>query len=347
MGNGTIQAKLEPLARIKKIDSIYFLRKKKGPTLAKVKYILLPSICKYSLFNILIAPILLIYYTTVFKASFIISYHIIPYAFFAAIASVVTKKPYFVAQTGLMIQQKSENPFFWFFCKKIIINSTKFCVPGNLSYIFWQTKDIPPSKIIKLHSTIDTKKFIPHPFDNRPYDFIYVGRLAIEKRPDFLIKAFSLISNKNPQVKLLIVGDGPLLHQTKKMVQSLNLQNKIHFVGFQSDILPWLNRSKFILLTSISEGLPVAIMEGMSTGLIPLTTNVGNLQDIIIYGKTGFIVEKDDLHDFSKNLSCLIKMTDSELKILRSTAREMIVKHHSHEKSQSIWEKNLKHFIEI
>ena len=341
MGNGTIQGKLEPLILLPLIENIYFLRKTKGPGLAKVNYILLPGICRYAYFNILMTPFLLIYYTFKTRSSFIIGYHIIPYAFFAAVASFVTRKPFFIGQTGLRIQKISENRVFWFFLKKVIDFSEKICVPGNHSYNYWLSKGIPPAKLLKLHSTINTNKFIPSPLKNKLYDFVYVGRISSEKRPEFLIKAFSLLARNRPEAKLLIVGDGPLLFQTIKMVQSTNLAETIDFVGFQSDVLPWLYKSRFIVLVSESEGLPVAVMEAMSAGLIPLTTDVGNIRDIILNGVTGFYIAKNDLLRFAQKMIYLMEMNEIEEKIMQNNARKIIVENHSHDNSSRLWEKIL------
>jgi glycosyltransferase involved in cell wall biosynthesis len=166
--------------------------------------------------------------------------------------------------------------------------------------------------------------------------------LAPEKRPEFLLKAFSLVVKKKQLTRLLIVGDGPLFSQTKKQAKDLGLEDRVHFTGFQTDIRPWLNKSRFILLTSESEGLPVAVMEAMSAGLIPLTTDVGNIRDIIIYGETGFYVEKNDIQDFSQKMLFLLDMNENKAAIIRKKARDLIIENHSHETSQVMWEKNFK-----
>jgi glycosyltransferase involved in cell wall biosynthesis len=341
MGNGTIQAKLEPLARIEKVANIYFLRKTAGPEIPKVKYIVLPAICKISIFNLILTPFLLSYYTVKLRASYIISYHIIPYAFIASIASLLTRKPYFVCQTGLLVQKEVEKKWLWFVLKKVLLGAKKFCVPGNNSYAFWNGKGIPASNIQILHSSIDTDKIRPRSFCAREYDFIYIGRIAWEKRIDFLIKAFSALVSKYPKIKLLIIGDGPLLIKIKDLVNELRLVDHIHFAGYQTEVLPWVQKAKFIVMTSETEGLPCSIMEGMSAGLIPVTTNAGNLQDIVINGDTGFIVEKDDVVGFANAMDFLLEREEKELAGIRKRAREIIVRDHSHNSSLQAWERLL------
>ena len=337
MGNGTIQAKLEPLSRIEKIRTIYFLRKAKGPDIPKVQYIILPSICRVKLFHLILAPLYLIYYSYRYNVSYIFSYHIIPYAFFASVASFICRKPYFVCQTGLLIQKKAENFLFWLILKRVLLRARKLCVPGYYSRNFWEKMGIPLSKVLILHSTINTDKYQPVPSMEKTYDFIYVGRVSWEKRLDFLIKSFVSVVKTHPLAKLLIVGDGPLLTNMKNLVDSLNLNNNIYFVGYQFDVHAWLNKSKYIVLTSETEGLPCSIMEGMSAGLVPLTTNVGNLSDAVIDGVTGYLVEKDDLEGFAGKMRMLLTKDSKETKLMRVKAREKIIENHSYNYATHQW----------
>ncbi len=341
MTDGTIRAKLEPLSRIESIENIYFIRKTVGPQILKVKYLKLPSICELSFFNLLLTPLFLAYYTIKLKASYILSYHIIPYAFIAAIGSLLTGKPYFVCQTGLLIQKMSERKVFWFLLKRIILKANMLCVPGTASLEFWKSKGIEDSKIKILHSTIDTDIFYPAQFNERAYYFIYTGRIAGEKRIDFLLKAFASVCSQHREVKLLVVGDGPLLDKMKEQTDLLNISENVVFTGYQQNILTWLNKSKFIVLTSYSEGLPCSIMEGMSAGLIPITTAVGNLPDIVINGETGFCVEKDDIKSFVNYMNHLITANPDEIENIRQNARRIIVEQHSHYISIKKWKEIL------
>lgn len=337
MGNGTIQAKLEALNKVERVSKIYFLRKYPGPDIEKVEYIILPKICRYLIFNVTLTPLFLAFYAKKMNASFIISYHIIPHAYFATITSLITNIPYIVCQTGSQIQEKACKTWVWFFLKKVLSGACKFCVPGSASYQFWVEKGIPAPLLEILHSTVDTEKYSLIPFDDREYDFVYLGRISAEKRIDFLIHAFSFVASENPDARLVIVGDGPLKKSCESLTHKLKLCKNVHFAGYQNDILPWLYKSRFIVLTSDTEGLPCAILEGMSAGLIPVTTHVGNLSDVVIHGKTGYLVDKQDLNGFAKAMIALLNNNDEKNKELRLNARNVILENHSHESSLPKW----------
>jgi len=337
MGNGTIQAKLEALNKVERISTIYFLRKYPGPAIKKVKYIILPRICRFAVFNVMLTPLLLSYYALKLNVSFIISYHIIPHAYFAAISSLITNKPYIVCQTGSLIQNKACKKWVWFFLKKVLFDAQKICVPGKISAQFWIEKGIPATLIENLHSTVDTDKYLSIPFDEREYDFIYSGRITVEKRVDYLLHAFSVVTAEIPDAKLLIVGDGEMKKTCESLTHKLKLSQNVQFVGHQNEILPWLYKSRFIVLTSETEGLPCAILEGMSTGLIPVTTSVGNLTDVVIHGETGYLVDKDNLDGYAKTMISLMNSSDEKNNELRLNARKIIQENHSHESSLSKW----------
>lgn len=338
MGNGTIQAKLEPLSMINDVNNIYFLRKKIGPEIPKVHYLILPYICKYSVMNILVTPIVLAYYIYKYDCKYIISYHIIPYAFIASIASIITRIPYFICQTGLMIQSYSKNKILWFVLDYVIKKSKKLCVPGSLSKKFWESKDVPVSKILCLHSTINTEKYKSDDASTISYDFIYVGRFSPEKNLTLLIEAFDIVKKEFTKCKMLMIGDGPELCLVKNLSIANNVSSSISFMGYQDDVLSYLKSSRFIVLTSKTEGLPCAIMEAMSTGVIPITTDVGNLSDIVIDNVTGFLAVNNDANSFAFKMKSALKMNEESIIKMKNQARKIITDNHSHLSSITKWE---------
>lgn len=339
MGHGTIQAKLEPLIQIKKIDKIYFLRKERGPSIdSKVEYINLPAICKFSLFNILLTPFLLAYYTIRHKADLIIGYHVIPYAFFAFISSSLTGRPFIVCQTGSLIQRKSNNKFFFKIFKYVINKSQKFCVPGKNAQKFWSSKSINEKKLLILHSSVDTNKFIPLNQQSDNYCFIYSGRLSQEKRIDLIIRSFSKLIKDYPHTKLLILGDGPLMHNLVILTVQLGLTQNIEFIGFKPDVRAYLARAKWFVMASETEGLPCALMEAMSMGLIPISSNVGNISDVITEGETGFLFQKNDEMELEKILRKVLILNPIRVEDISKKASQIIKDTQSHESSILKWE---------
>jgi glycosyltransferase involved in cell wall biosynthesis len=336
MGNGTIQAKLEPLSQMELIDIVYFLRKEAGPVIPKVEYILLPKSCRYPLIHLLITPFILSYYTILKKADLIVGYHFIPYAFFAYVASLITRRKFVVCQTGTYIQRYSNRKIHWAWIKYLISKAYRFCNPGKSSFEHWTNKGVPKDKLIILHSTVDTTKYIPSNIEPN-YDFIYVGRFSPEKRVDLLLNAYSQVIEKYPLSKLALVGGGRDVELVTKLVNDLNLNDNVFFMGFQKNVLPYLHQAKYIIISSDSEGLPCSIMEGMSCGLVPISTNVGNLSDLIIENFNGFLVAKGSITGLSNSMMKALELPRKDYLDFSERCRELIVEEHSHTNSIKKW----------
>jgi len=340
MGPGTFEAKFVPLSKLENIETIYILREYIGPEIDKVVYLVLPAfIRKVRLFKIF-TPFYLAFYTKRFNCNLIIGYHIIPHTFFAYIASIITNVPFVCAQTGLDIQSHAKKPIFKSLLKMIFKKAAFINVPGSKSVEYWQQFGVNKNKIINLHSTIDTNWWLPSEEIEKKYDFVFLGRLDAVKRIELILKGFKLLletySNEQKPI-LLIVGTGPEEMKLKSLANELNIEQNVDFVGFKSDPRISLQQSKFLIMSSISEGLPTAMMQGMACGALPITNLVGNISDIVTDGTTGFVHNGNLPEDIFKTMSIAMKEGNMKLSQIRNAAREIIVTKHSHEAATTKW----------
>lgn len=103
----------------------------------------------------------------------------------------------------------------------------------------------------------------------------HVGRFNEQKNHDFLIDIFNKISKENSNMKLVLVGEGPLYEQTKAKVSGLNLDSTVLFLGKREDVSDLLQAMDIFLLPSLFEGLPVVGVEAQVSGLpIVMSTNI-------------------------------------------------------------------------
>lgn len=117
----------------------------------------------------------------------------------------------------------------------------------------------------------------------------YVGYLRPEKSLDCLLAAFSRLSC---DAILCIVGDGPLKSELMSRAQSLGIQEKCRFVGYQphSAVPLWLSASNCLVLCSTTEGLPTILPEAMLCRVPIVTTTPGGISEIVQDGKTACTV---------------------------------------------------------
>jgi len=341
MGRGTLEAKIEPLSKIDAVSEILFVRKTESSSIEKTKYIIPPFINILKPLHLIITPLSLFHTVLKHKPKLIIGYHIVPYGFFVAVVGIITRTPYIISQTGIMIQKQSINKLLRKILHFVFKKSVQVNCPGNSSVLFWQnTYPNIKSKFQILHSTIDTDYFKPNLAVQKNYDFIFLGRLDELKRIHLIIKGFNhLIKSTNNQkaYRMVIVGAGPEENNLKNLVASLHLEEEVLFTGFIHDPLTILQQSKFLVMASRSEGLPTAMMQAMACGVITITNIVGNISDLILDSETGFVHKATEINIFKK-MNVALNLKETMLIKIRNNARKLIIENHSYFSARKRWE---------
>ncbi|MEW5692560.1 MAG: glycosyltransferase, partial [Candidatus Hydrogenedentota bacterium] len=136
---------------------------------------------------------------------------------------------------------------------------------------------------------------------------ISVANLREVKNHLFMFEVFKGLLKEFDNVKLILVGDGPLREVLKEKVKEITCEEKIFFLGKQLDVFEFLVHSDILILTSKWEGLPTSIMEASAVGLPVVSTNVGGISELVIDKKTGFLLEQGDLNGFVERIKYLIQ----------------------------------------
>lgn len=136
----------------------------------------------------------------------------------------------------------------------------------------------------------DDNFFSPNTKQNKLYDLILIGRLSEIKRVDRFLGAIKLAKEKLPSLNAVIVGDGPDKKNLEELALKLGIADDVDFVGWQNNVHTWLQKSKCFVLTSDSEGLSQALIQAMMTGLPSITSDVGDLQDLLKNNESGYLV---------------------------------------------------------
>lgn len=135
---------------------------------------------------------------------------------------------------------------------------------------------------------------------------ICVGRLIPTKGHKYLIEAFSKCELKE-NWKLVILGDGLLQNDLQAQIKALNLSDKIELMGAVKNVDYWLAKASIFAFTSLSEGFPNALAEGMSASLPCVSFDcITGPKELIENGKNGYLVDLYDTDNFSKKLDTLM-----------------------------------------
>lgn len=174
-------------------------------------------------------------------------------------------------------------------------------------------------KIIVHHSSIDLNKFDFTP--RKPLDrsekikILLVGRFVETKGIPYAIKAFSRLKNRHKNVFLTIIGDGPLRNEYENLIRILDIKNDVKLMGFQSHnkVIEEMERSHIFLSPSITdskgekEGTVNTFAEAQATGMPTVGTYHAGIPEVVINGKTGFLVKEKNIGDLENMLSYLVE----------------------------------------
>lgn len=137
------------------------------------------------------------------------------------------------------------------------------------------------------------------------YVMVSVGELIKRKNYKTIINALKTINHS--EIFYIICGTGPLSEELGSLINSLGLASQIKMLGYRSDIPEILKVSDLFIFPSFQEGLPVALMEAMISGLPVVCSNIRGNIDLIEEGKGGFLVEPSDIEAFAKAIKKMIE----------------------------------------
>jgi glycosyltransferase involved in cell wall biosynthesis/peptidoglycan/xylan/chitin deacetylase (PgdA/CDA1 family) len=116
-----------------------------------------------------------------------------------------------------------------------------------------------------------------------------VARLSPEKGADTLVEAFAAILPSYPGARLMIVGDGPERARLEGQANSLGLRDSVEFLGYRPDVAACLRQFDVFVLPSLTEGIPLALLEAMAAERAVVATAVGGVPEVIEDGESGIL----------------------------------------------------------
>ncbi len=156
-------------------------------------------------------------------------------------------------------------------------------------------RGIPRGSIRVIYNGVDSARLTPDPAERSPTPlFVYLGRLKKYKRVDVVIRAFAGLNV--PGATLEIAGTGDYRAQLEGLVKSLDLNDRVKFLGFipEDDKLHLLRRAWASTLASPKEGWGISNLEAAACATPVIAANSPGIRESVIDGQTGFLVPQDD-----------------------------------------------------
>ncbi|MFH1346806.1 MAG: glycosyltransferase [Spirochaetota bacterium] len=177
-----------------------------------------------------------------------------------------------------------------------------------------------PTEIIR--NSIDTdlfqpvsnakeKNLIKKSFGVEDKSIVYMGRLSYEKSIDKVIKAFALMLEKSPDLKLMLVGDGPEKKKLEDLAKELKIENKIIFTGFlyKNGLIKALQANDVFLSACKNENMPLSVAQAMATGLPLVVVKENGLAELVKENINGFFCKTDNPEDMAEKTLKLLSNT--------------------------------------
>lgn len=141
-----------------------------------------------------------------------------------------------------------------------------------------------------------------------PFDASIIGTVAslsLVKNQKILLELIARPDNR--QLFLVIAGDGPLKNELAVYAKKLGIEKRVRILGWRQDIADILNALDVFMLPSLSEGIPVCLLEAMSIGLPCIASRVGGVEEVIDHKMTGMLARAGDIEDLNLCLRQLLE----------------------------------------
>jgi len=230
--------------------------------------------------------------------------------FFVYLASKLVNIPVKITTVANLVEGWFEvNPLQLYVYKKIQRKAEKvfdhfICVSEYLADNLIHQHELEKTKISTIYNGIDLDYFnAALEFPRKRNELLRegeeiligaIGRLVAEKGLEYLLECMPEVLKRFTQLKLLVVGDGPLKTHLEKRVLSLGLKDNIIFTGFRSDIREVLSCLDILILPSLLEGFPMIILEAMAMAKPIVASDIPGIREQIIDGKNGILVPVKD-----------------------------------------------------
>jgi L-malate glycosyltransferase len=194
--------------------------------------------------------------------------------------------------------------------RRIILRNTHFAAISDDIAREWIAQGVPPSRLTRLCSGVDTDVFHPglsvvdEALLPRPR-VVFTGRLHPQKNLPMLLNAWAEVA-RHSAANLILVGPGSDRQALAEQAATLGVADRVQFVGAVSNPSDYLRAADIFVLPSVAEGMSNSLLEAMASALPCVVSGVGGNTDLIAHGRTGLLVSTPTPEAWAETLLNLI-----------------------------------------
>ncbi len=229
-----------------------------------------------------------------------------------------SKLPLVTTFRGLDIYGFGNNLVYRLQLKKLFCRGDLFLAVSNKIAEKAISLGCPENKIRVLYGGIDIEKFKPATAskqEKKEATILMCGRFVEKKGFEYAIKAFAQSKKTHKNIRLRIMGDGPLKDNLIKLVKNLGIEKSVTFEGNKdlAAVAQAMQQADIFMMSFViardgsQEGIPNVLKEAQASGLPTLSTYHAGVPEVVLNGNTGFLVKEKDITSLSQKLDLLIE----------------------------------------
>jgi len=216
--------------------------------------------------------------------------------------------------------------FFGWVVERVVSKLSK----NNIAVSGWtkkkmETIGIKTENIQIIPNGIDIEQIQKIKASDEQSDIVFAGRLIKEKNVDLLLRAVSLLKSSNPNIRCIVMGDGPEKERLLQLTEELGLKDNVLFTGFveYGELIGNIKASKVLALPSKREGFGIVAIESFACGKPVITVNSKDnaTQEIVADSVNGFVV-KAEKEELTKNFTTILNNEVLYAKLVRNVTQE-------------------------
>ncbi|MFN4098612.1 MAG: glycosyltransferase [Pararhodobacter sp.] len=166
---------------------------------------------------------------------------------------------------------------------------------------------------------------------SRPISLVNIGRFAEQKGQLILIEAMAEVARRGVDVRLVLVGDGPMRKPLERAIAQSGLGHRVTLTGWlnEAGVRREIEAAHALVLPSFAEGLPMVVMEAMVSARPVIATWVAGVPELMQDGRTGWLVPAGDAMALAEAITDLVTSSDDKLRRMGTTARARVLMRHN------------------
>jgi glycosyltransferase involved in cell wall biosynthesis len=230
---------------------------------------------------------------------------------FAAIAAASVNIPLIVTRPNVLVgsmKSRWRGIVYRLIDSYTMRQAARVVAVSNMGYQFLRSKlRVSHTKVVRIYNGVDVAAYQAGSDRARNLCIGTCAQLSPQKGWEDFLEVVRRIIRLFPKLRVVIVGDGPMRDDILERATALGIKDRLSLVGFKKDVRVYLREMDVFLLTSFTEGFPVAILEAMASGLPVVATDVGGVGELVLHGKTGYLTKPREVDMLTRHVKRLLE----------------------------------------